>query len=200
MVIVFTWCSSLLSSLLAKGRAMILLQLSIFLTGWFQVRVGAFFFIAARGDSPGWAKITHPSTSRWPERAAAFSRPRESQGQQQKVLHRWAQHQWSYIVVNVKEIGRPGLSCVKPSWLSRRLSRSAAPETGDTSSLSLSCISVMLLALVVWLDSQHTFFSLVSPCYLLPCKTLSVLLIVTVLIKSRTLESSRSAAALWHSS
>lgn len=59
-----------------------------------------------------------------------------------------------------REIGRPGLSCVKPSWFCRRLSRSAAPETGDTSSLSLSCISVMLLVRVVWLDCQHSFFSL----------------------------------------
>lgn len=43
------------------------------------------------------------------------------------VVYQRAQHQPDYIAVNpIKEIGRPGLSCIKPSWLFRR----AAPETG----------------------------------------------------------------------
>lgn len=209
MIIVFTWCCSLvevfLSLSLAKGRAMILLQLSIFLTGWFQVRVRVFFLVAGCHSQRclSWLSKDHPSQHlQLARESGSFLRTQGVAGSAaEMVLHQWAQHQWSYIVVNpVKDTGRPGLSCVKPSWFSRRLPRSAAPETGDTSSLSLSCISVMLLARVLWLHSQHTFFSSVSPCYLLPCKNPSMLLIVTVLIKSRTLESSRTATALWHSS
>lgn len=185
----------------AKRRSMILLQLSI-LPGWSSQGQSLFFDCSVWQQSwLSWLSKDHPFQHlQLARESGSFVRTQGVAGSAAEI-HQWAQHQWSYIAVNpVKEIGGPGLRCVKPSWFSRRLPRSAAPETGDTSSLSLSCISVMLLARVVWLDSQHSFFSLVSPCFRLPCKTQSVLLIVTVLIKSRTLESSRSAAALWHSS
>lgn len=99
-IIVFTWCSSLLSSLsfpLQKEDQWFFSSLVSYLGD--QVRVRVFSLIAAcdsRADSPGWAKITHSSTSSWPERVAALSGPKELQGLQQKYT---SEHSISEVIL-----------------------------------------------------------------------------------------------------
>lgn len=104
---------------LAKARAMILLHLSIFLTGLEP------FFLTAGCHSQRWLSwwskdhlSQHVQLARG---SGSFVRTQGVAGSAAEVaLHQWAQHQL-HCCKSSRKIGRPGLSCVKPSFLQENL-------------------------------------------------------------------------------